>query len=360
MDPIKILRRSWQILWSYRALWVFGLIVTLAVGGSSGGGGGNNGVQFQDDHPRGGPPTPESFEQAMRQLRSELDRVFERGLPDIDLSAGQLTTVLWIVGAFVVLMLLIGIGVAVARYVSETAMIRMVNDYESSGAQVTVREGFRLGWSVSAWRLFLINLIVKLPGLLFIALLIIVGVSVFMIVRDGGGEFGFAGIAGLVALVFGSALVVAVLTVLLHLLRNFFWRVCVLEEVGVGESLSRGFAIVREEWKDVGLMWLVMVGLGIVWAVAFTLAVILTIPVLLVTAIAGLLVAALPAVLLAGLFSLFLSGYWPWIMGALFVAPLFFTITFSPWLMLDGWRQVFASSVWTLTYRELKAPPAEA
>ena len=35
MDPVKILKRSWHILWSYRALWVFGLILALAAGGSS-------------------------------------------------------------------------------------------------------------------------------------------------------------------------------------------------------------------------------------------------------------------------------------------------------------------------------------
>ena len=36
MDPIKILKRAWQILWSYRTLWVFGLILALAGAGSSG------------------------------------------------------------------------------------------------------------------------------------------------------------------------------------------------------------------------------------------------------------------------------------------------------------------------------------
>ena len=29
-----------------------------------------------------------------------------------------------------------------------------------------------------------------------------------------------------------------------------------------------------------------------------------------------------------------------------------------PWLLLQGWQTVFASTVWTLVYRELKALPA--
>ncbi|HEX6270403.1 MAG TPA: hypothetical protein VFZ43_09220, partial [Anaerolineales bacterium] len=55
MDPIKILRRAWHILWNYRTLWVFGLILALATAGSSGGG--NNSVQYQfDENSRPTPP----------------------------------------------------------------------------------------------------------------------------------------------------------------------------------------------------------------------------------------------------------------------------------------------------------------
>ena len=38
----------------------------------------------------------------------------------------------------------------------------MVDEYENTGTKMTVREGFRIGWSRTAWRLFLINLIVNL------------------------------------------------------------------------------------------------------------------------------------------------------------------------------------------------------
>jgi hypothetical protein len=48
MDPVKILKRAWHILWSYRALWIFGLILALTAAGSSGGSG-NNGARFSGD-----------------------------------------------------------------------------------------------------------------------------------------------------------------------------------------------------------------------------------------------------------------------------------------------------------------------
>jgi hypothetical protein len=164
----------------------------------------------------------------------------------------------------------------------------------------------------------------------------------------------------MVSLAFTSICVVVILSIFLSLLRNFFWRVAVLEDTGVGESLRRGFAMVREHWKSVGLMWLVMIGLGIAWIIVSILAIIVTIPIVILTSIVAALVAAIPALLLVGIFSLFLTGPLPWIAAGLFVLPLFFTIAFSPWLLLGSWQSVFTSTVWTLTYRELKALPAIA
>jgi hypothetical protein len=161
-------------------------------------------------------------------------------------------------------------------------------------------------------------------------------------------------------LAFLSIFVVVIMMILLHLLRNFFWRICVLENAGVRESLQRGFAFVLENWKNVGLMWLVMIGLGIVWAFVSIVLAIITLPVVIVTAILAALVVALPFLLFAGIFSTFLGGYLPWIAGGLFVAPLFFTLAFSPWLLLGSWQYVYTSTVWTLTYREIKALPSLA
>jgi hypothetical protein len=105
-------------------------------------------------------------------------------------------------------------------------------------------------------------------------------------------------------------------------------------------------------------MWLVMIGLGIAWAVVSVILVIVTLPVVLVTTVAGVLVAVIPALLVGGVSSLLLSGPLPWIIGAIFVLPLFFLVAFLPWTLLGGWQTVYTSTVWTLVYRELKALPA--
>jgi hypothetical protein len=364
MDPVKILKRAWHILWSYHALWVFGLILALTAAGSSGGSG-NNGARFSGDGNNQSyqAPLPENWREeigkAFAEVGKEFSRILEDGLPSIGISKGELTALIWIMVIFVLVMLVVGLVMAIARYVSETAVIRMVDEYEATDTKMSVRQGFRIGWSRTSWRLFLINLIVNLPIILLMGLLVVVGFVIYRMVMGGNETFAVAGIVSLIGVVFLAIFVVVILSIFLGLLRHFFWRVCALEDVGVGESLRRGFALVHENWKNVGLMWLVMIGLGIAWLLVSIIAIVLTLPVVLVTSVIGAIVAAIPGLLLVGLFSTFLSGYLPWIAGGLFVLPLFFVIAFSPWVLLTAWQQVFTSTVWTLTYREIKALPVE-
>ena len=357
MDPVKILKRAWYILWNYRALWVFGLILALAAG-SSAGQGSNNGTRYEQSSGQNTHVTPQSMQEAFRQLQSEVHKLFTQGIPDIHVSGQDLTTFLWVIGGFILVLLILGIFVAIARYVSETAVIRMVDEHESSGNKLSVRQGFRIGWSKTAWRLFLINLIVNLPAITLALVLLIAGTSIYLAVVNGNANFAAFSVVSAIVLAFITIFVVVILTILLRLLRNFFWRICVLENAGVRESLQRGFAFVLENWKNVGLMWLVMIGLGIVWAVASILLIIVSIPIVIVTVVIAILVVALPFLLLVGIFSTFLGGVLPWVAGGLFMAPLFFTLAFSPWLLLGSWQSVYTSTVWTLTYREIKALPS--
>ncbi len=358
LDPVKILKRSWYILWSYRALWVFGLILALAAGGASSQG--SNNSNYRSDQNQGDTPqvTPQSMQETFKDFRSEMHRLFVQGIPEADITGPALTTFLWVIGAFVLVTMVVGIFMAIARYVSETAVIRMVDEYETSGNQLTVRQGFRIGWSRKAWRLFLINLIVNLPVIILMLVLLIAGIGILIAVSNGSVNFAAFSVVSAIVLAFITIFVVVILSIVLNLLRNFFWRVSVLEDTGVRESLQRGFALVLENWKNVGLMWLVMIGLGIVWAVASILLFIVTIPVVIVTAVIAVLVSAIPFLLFVGIFSTFLAGWLPWVAGGLFVAPLFFTLAFSPWILVGSWQAVYTSTAWTLTYREIKALPS--
>jgi hypothetical protein len=357
MDPIKILKRAWHILWQYRALWIFGLIIAIAAAGSSGGGG-NNGVRFDagENYYRSELDASEDFREALDEAGEALHDLFENGIPETGISKLEWSALIWVGGAFILLLLVYIVAVTIARYVSETALIRMVDHYEATDTKMTVGEGFRIGWSRTSWRLFLINLILHIPGFLLFIVLGAIGWLIFTQVAWSEPN----SVAGLVALIGAAFLVIflmIMLGVVIQLLRKFFWRVCAIEEAGVQESFQKGFAIFREHWKNIGIMWLVMIGLGILWAILSLISIVVLLPLVAITAIVAALIAVVPGLLLVALFSLFLSGPLPWIVAAIFIIPLFSILAFSPWMLLSTWQAVFTSSVWTLVYREIKALP---
>ncbi len=359
MDPVKILKRAWQILWSYKALWVFGFILALTAAGSSGGNA-NNGSSYQGsyDETSGYTSTADTPEEFFIEAKEVFDNILEKGIPEANITSNELVTVIWSIVAFFVIMTLIGIAMTFAHYVSQTALIRMVDEYENTDTKMTIKEGFKIGWSRTSWRLFLINLIVYIPTLLLMALLIIDGVAIYNMAINGGEFYTTTSFIALIGFTFLAIFVTMILMAVLLLLRQFVWRVCVFEEAGVRESFRRGAAMARENWKNIGVMWLIMLGLGVAWMIVSFIAFFILLPAVFITAILGAIISAIPGMILVGFFSLFLNGYLPWIVGAIFIAPLFFTFAFSPWIMLSAWQATYTSTVWTLTYRELKAMDA--
>src|ERR1700752_4964970 len=79
MDPVKILRRAWDILWSYRALWVFGLILAVAGAGASSSASKNGSrYQYNENNP---PSSPPNMERAFQDFKHELNKLFDQGVP---------------------------------------------------------------------------------------------------------------------------------------------------------------------------------------------------------------------------------------------------------------------------------------
>jgi hypothetical protein len=368
LDIKKILVRSWHILWNYRTLWVFGFILTLAAGGGGGGNGGgsySSQSEWRDDQmlkkwqaPGGwydgewrgqeGETPREVLQSAFAQmteriaeLRAEYPVEFEMGI------AVAIT--------FFVAVLLTSLIVTILYYVAETATIHMVAEYEQSGVKVGVRQGWRYGWSRAAWRVFFVNLIVHIPA--FFMFVLVVLVSWWIISAALGGVLSSlvsSMVAG-IGLIFLFGFITFIVMLLLYVVRDFAWRFAVLEDKGIRESLGLAFAFIRRNWKNVGYMWLTMLGLKIAWAIAF---VIIAIPLLvlsIITALGGILVTILPALATAGIASLLSApGYWPWVFALVIGAPLFLVVTFSPIILVQGWALIFQSSTWTLTYREIK------
>jgi len=322
MDHVKVLKRAWEILWRYRALWVFGIILALTTGG-----GGNRWAQYSfrgEDFSPGG------------QFR------IEQIPPEI---AGTLIAIG--VGLACVIVILI-IAAAVARYVTETALIRMVGDYEETGGKRSVRQGFRMGWSRSALRLFLIDLLTGLPVALAFIMLFAVAAAPLLLWATESTAARAMGMVATIGLGLPVILLAIAVGVILSVLMRFFRRVCVLEQAGVIESIRRGCGMVRQHLKDVAVMWLIMVGLGLGWGIVM-------IPVTILLVVLGGVLSGLPGLLTGGLASLAFGGAVPWIVGLAVGIPIFFLVLVLPLLFLGGLWEVFKSSVWTLTYWELRA-----
>ena len=158
---------------------------------------------------------------------------------------------------------------------------------------------------------------------------------------------GIVGIVAGVGLIFLAIFLAIVVGVVLALLKHFFRRTCVLENLGVFDAIRDGFDVVKRHLKDAVIMELIMIGLGLALAL-------LMIPVAILLLILGIVVIA-PVALVVGGLAAFLGGPVMWILAAIFGIPLLILVMGAPLLFLNGLIEVFKSSTWTLTYRELRA-----
>jgi len=322
MDHLKVLKRAWETTWRYRVLWVFGIIVALTTAG-----GVNRGPQYSF--------SGEDFAPG---------REFRIGEIPAEVSSILIAIGIGLACLIVILM----IASVVARYVAETALIRMVDDHEETGEKRSVRQGFRLGWSRTALRLFLINLLIGLPTALAFILLFALALAPLLLWVTESTAAGVIGTVTAIGLFFLVLFLAIVVSTVISLLKKFFWRACALEELGVIESIRQGYTVVRQHLKDVGIMWLIMVGLGIAWMIV-------KIPVVVLLLAVAVMLGGFPALLVGGLASLAFEGAVPWVLAAIVGIAIFALVVAVPGLFLGGLVEVFKSSVWTLTYREVRA-----
>ncbi len=325
MNISRIIRRSFEITRDYRALWLFGLILAITApgggGGNGGGGGGGGGSSFT---------APGGMASRISLPLSQMD---EGAM--IALAIGM-----------IVLALLVSIGFAIARVVAETAMIRMVDGYEASGVRVSVSQGFRLGWSRGALRIFLIDLLVSLAAVLAIALLLGIAAAPLLLWTLNNDTLGILGTVFSVLLGIPVLVIVIVGIIGLVILVQFFHRAAVLEERGVIESLRRGWQVARQRPGETLLLGVALFAIGLVASLVL-------LPVFFLLLMVGGTLAGLPGLLAGLLTSLFAQGAAPWIVGLIIAFPIFFAVVIVPALFASGLYQVYTSSAWTLAYRDL-------
>jgi hypothetical protein len=361
------LKKAWQMLWSYRSLWLFGAVLAL-VGANiiypfTWRDWANNDqwtrIKLSDSTTIQVPgvdmtidlTAPGGFRIITPDVTTWSE--FNDLVDQLDLDASiNLWPILIEVALILVVLLLFGM---LARYVTETAMIRMVNETEEAGERLSFWEGLQRGFSFRAGRLFLLDLAIGILttvafivffGLATTPILLAIRSHEIILVTAGVGTF------GLLVLAFYLWLAVrAVLSLVLQTIR----RACVLEQQSLLVSIRQGVTLTKHHLKEIGPLWLVWMGLRLLWIPLAVPILILFVPFLLLTIPLGTALGGMPAALVAGITSLFMDGATPWIMGALVGLPIFIVVMISPILFVSGLVEIYKSSIWTLAYRDLKA-----
>lgn len=315
MNHIDILKRAFTITWRYRPLWVFGFFLALCGGGGGGGGGGNfnfSGSSNDFDNFNNIPNIP------------EIDPYLIIGL---------------VVG-LILFVIIIGVLSVIIQVVTRTALIGMVRQITETEA-VTLADGWRLGWSRRAWRLFLLGLVIGIPLAIVVILLLLLAFSpLLLLLADNTGLMVISIIATIIAFLF-IVLVLILISVLVGLFQEIAWRRIVLDGSGVIASLGEAFGLIKRHVKDIAVIWLLMLGVGFAW-VFVSLIVLLPI-----SFIAAALVGGIPALVVYLISS---SGIGAAIAGVpLGVLVFILVITVG-----TAFYVIFQSAVWTLAYLEIQ------
>lgn len=389
MSYTDVLKRSWQMVWKYRALWIAGMILALTTvnglyfGGYAGWGDERRdvaiqltdtttirlpgeGIRIDLSDPQGiavwlDGEELEDLSALAHEIRDEIARDLRREFPGVTWGEvpGRVWRDLWAIPitAGVVLLGVIVVG-GLLRYAGEASLIRMVNETEETGEKLAIGPGLRLGFSKAGWRLFAIDLAVVLPVKLVLGLLFLLAFAPMLLWFTGSLAAGITGTVlgvGLLLLVIVLSIAVsAALSLVMQVIR----RASAVDGLGVRASIRRGRATIRANMKEMVIMWFIWIGTRLAWMIASVPVFILISPVILLFVIAGVVMGALPAILTGAVLSPFLVDGVPWIAGALVGLPIFIVITLLPMLFLGGMVEVFKSSMWTLAYRELR--PAES
>ena len=298
----EILSRAWQIIWKHKVLWIFGVFAgcSRGGGGGTGGGGGGTGVE---------PGTPNPF--------PELQRTFEQ--------LGQwINDNPWIVAVFVlVFLVLFVIGIFLGT-IGRIGLIRGTYHAEQGAERLVFGEMFSESMPYF-WRVLGLSLLIILT-LLIVFMILFIPLGLFAALTAG---IGLICLLPLVCLLIPLAWAVTVVIEQANV-------AIVLEDLGIGAGLRRGWEVVRANIGTMILMALILfIGSAVV---GITLAIPLIVAVfpLLIGSVAG--VERTPLLI----FGICCAVYLPIL------------------LILNGIMTAYIQCAWTLTYMRLTKPQDNA
>lgn len=297
MDFGAVLRRSAEITWRFKALWIFGILASCGTSrGGGGGGGGGGGAPGQYDF---GPGEADQFERFIESIPVEV--------------------IVFVIVGFVLLILFLGLIFLLLGVLGQAGLIGgfVLAD---EGQAATLSALFEAATD-NFLRILAIRIIFAVAGLI-IALPIVIGIVALVVLTLG---------LGLLCLIPLLCLLVP-LGIAVGLYSELTQVAAVVDDLPVFESFRRAWIVFRENVGPIIVMALILIiGGGVV---SFLLA----LPIFFV---------AVPAI------SGFLIGTDVAIGGGLGLAALCFVIYLPVVILLSGVLQTFITGSWTITYRRL-------
>jgi hypothetical protein len=352
MNTVKIFQNSWSLMLRYKALWIFGVILALTTisFGSA--------IWLRDTENRPertlvdweisamdqawikenfGLDLPLSYTLEVKDLQVRLD--------DLSISTMESSRLLNIVITMMAVLLTLFVITLVLRYIAETALIIMVNDQQKSNQVHSLREGWSLGFSFAALKLFLIDLVVYALLLMLTPLLFLPALLPVIIVINASPIAVSLGLLLMTSLTLLSLAALIVMWIAGLITLQLARRASCLDGLGVLASIWRGLRLMRAQLGGVGVTWLVIVGLDLVYPL-------LVAPVAILLAAVSLAVSGLSALILGSLLALVLAKTTAWTIAIIVGVVLLVLAVVVPLTLLGGLREVFKSSAWTLTFSE--------
>jgi hypothetical protein len=305
----EVLTRAWEIVWKHRVLWVFGILASCgrAGGGGNGGGGGQGGVSG---------PAPD----LPPQVAQWFDWI-EQNIVTFVIIVFILALVLWL------------IAVAIGA-VGKIGLIRGTTQAEGGAQSLIFGELFSEGMPYFG-RVLGLSVILILPAFL-LGLVIAVLVVMAFVGSAGDPDAAALGLAGIAPVAVCCACLFIPLMFVLNMIFRQAERAAVLEDLGLGPALARGWEVFRANLGPIILMAIILGVLGFVAGLIFALPVIIIVfPAAFAYAI-GNAENSTPLILAGVCFCLYL--------------PVLF--------LLNGILVAYVESAWTLTYMRLTRGPA--
>ncbi|BCX05522.1 MAG: hypothetical protein KatS3mg053_3460 [Candidatus Roseilinea sp.] len=320
MDFGATISRAFNIVLKHRALWILGFLASLAGGASSASNSFNApGGAFTPTGPSG-------------EISPEVERFFDQLARDPGLIVAGLA-------GFLCVVLLISLVLWIISIIAQGGLIGGVRQIEEEGATT-----FGQAWSVGVrkfWPLFGLSLLLALPGLVLLALFLLLfgGTLVPIIAATASGdEAAQAAAAGGVFLLIcgGGTLgcIGLIYAIIAAALQTFGERAIVLENKGVIDALSRGWEVFRSNLGNIILLALLM------FVISFVVGIIISF-------ISGLLFAPTLISIIFGAGSEGGVGA-----GTLILGGLTFLVVVIISAIIYALFAAFSSAVWTLAYRQ--------